>query len=257
MQTLRLYLRLKRCNQQQLGSSCRHMGQDTGQAYRTLGLPETASKRDIKAAYIRLSKMHHPDRNPGCTKAPERYLAVREAYDSLSSIPESEQGPRGSRDNTGWWQTGSTQDTGGEQTIRNNQNNRTIDEWLKELERSSRLRKLGERMKQQPRQHPHYSFSRDQQEAYNKFQKDFVRRIDKILKNKDWWTYTAGSTWQERVRGRATNFRAWIFLLAVRFLLTLGSPAILAIIFILLGLDQYMDTRPDKVAASNVSVRPS
>ncbi|MER3452405.1 MAG: molecular chaperone DnaJ [Acidimicrobiia bacterium] len=48
--------------------------------YKILGVPETASQREIKAAYRRLSKQYHPDRNPG---AEDRFKEISAAYDVL------------------------------------------------------------------------------------------------------------------------------------------------------------------------------
>lgn len=52
--------------------------------YRLLGLTPDASSEDIRRAYHRLAKQHHPDRNPGDSSAAERFRAVHEAYQVLS-----------------------------------------------------------------------------------------------------------------------------------------------------------------------------
>lgn len=54
-------------------------------ARRTLGLPERASFREIKAAYRRLSSRHHPDRSPDDAEAAQRFRAVAEAYEVLQA----------------------------------------------------------------------------------------------------------------------------------------------------------------------------
>lgn len=49
--------------------------------YRVLGVPETASAKDLKSAFRKLSRQYHPDANPGDTAAEERFKEVSAAYD--------------------------------------------------------------------------------------------------------------------------------------------------------------------------------
>lgn len=49
--------------------------------YRVLGVSETASAKDIKSAYRKLSREYHPDNNPGDTPAEERFKEISAAYD--------------------------------------------------------------------------------------------------------------------------------------------------------------------------------
>src|SRR5580698_5477865 len=52
--------------------------------YATLGVAREASAEDIKKAYRKLARQHHPDRNPGDKQAEARFKEVQEAYDVLS-----------------------------------------------------------------------------------------------------------------------------------------------------------------------------
>ena len=49
--------------------------------YRVLGVSETASQKDIKSAYRKLSRQYHPDANPDDAAAEERFKEVSAAYD--------------------------------------------------------------------------------------------------------------------------------------------------------------------------------
>ena len=55
--------------------------------YTTLGVPRDASQDAVRDAYRKLAKQHHPDLNPGNTKAEETFKAVS-AANSILSDPE-------------------------------------------------------------------------------------------------------------------------------------------------------------------------
>src|SRR5256714_7643586 len=52
--------------------------------YDTLGVSKNASADEIKKAYRKLARKHHPDANPGDASAEEKFKEVQEAYDVLS-----------------------------------------------------------------------------------------------------------------------------------------------------------------------------
>src|SRR5262245_29520630 len=51
--------------------------------YEVLGVAKGASAKDIKAAYRKLAKKHHPDQNPDDPKAKERFAAANQAYEII------------------------------------------------------------------------------------------------------------------------------------------------------------------------------
>jgi len=69
--------------------------------YTTLGVDRSASEKDIKAAYRRLAKELHPDRNKDNPRATERFGEVTNAYDFLSDKDKRAQFDRGEIDGDG------------------------------------------------------------------------------------------------------------------------------------------------------------
>jgi DnaJ-class molecular chaperone len=59
--------------------------------YEVLGVARNASEEDIKKAYRKLARQHHPDRNPGDKQAETRFKEVQDAYDILSDKTKREQ----------------------------------------------------------------------------------------------------------------------------------------------------------------------
>ena len=51
--------------------------------YETLGVQRDASEQDLKSAFRRLAKDHHPDRNSGDASAEQKFKEIAEAYEAL------------------------------------------------------------------------------------------------------------------------------------------------------------------------------
>ena len=52
--------------------------------YKILGVDKKASEKDIKKAFRRLARKHHPDVNPNDARAEERFKEINEAHEVLS-----------------------------------------------------------------------------------------------------------------------------------------------------------------------------
>ncbi len=59
--------------------------------YDVLGVKKDATEAEIKKAYRKLAREHHPDRNPGDKTSEERFKEVQGAYDTLSDAEKRKQ----------------------------------------------------------------------------------------------------------------------------------------------------------------------
>ena len=58
--------------------------------YDILGVPHSADEKEIRQAYRRLARQHHPDVNPGDDDAAERFKTINAAYEVLSDADKRE-----------------------------------------------------------------------------------------------------------------------------------------------------------------------
>jgi hypothetical protein len=61
------------------------MTASTADYYGILGLPSDATLADVKKAYRKLARQHHPDRNNADPRAIDRFRRITEAYEYLSA----------------------------------------------------------------------------------------------------------------------------------------------------------------------------
>ena len=52
--------------------------------YKTLGVSKSADEKEIKQAYRKLARKHHPDVNPGNKESEAKFKEISEAYQVLS-----------------------------------------------------------------------------------------------------------------------------------------------------------------------------
>ena len=58
--------------------------------YDILGIPKTASEKEVRQAYRRLARRYHPDLNPDDPEAAEQFKRITEAYEVLSDPEKRE-----------------------------------------------------------------------------------------------------------------------------------------------------------------------
>jgi curved DNA-binding protein len=74
--------------------------------YKILGVDKTASEKDIKSAFRRLARQHHPDVNPDDSGAEDRFKEINEAYEVLSDPEKRRKYDQLGADWRRWQQTG-------------------------------------------------------------------------------------------------------------------------------------------------------
>lgn len=52
--------------------------------YKVLGVARDATRKEIRKAYLKLAKQHHPDHNAGASASEEKFKEIHEAYQTLS-----------------------------------------------------------------------------------------------------------------------------------------------------------------------------
>ena len=62
--------------------------------YEVLGVPKSASQAEIKKAFRRLAKEHHPDSNKGDKESAKRFHAVQAAYEVLRKAEDRKTGAK-------------------------------------------------------------------------------------------------------------------------------------------------------------------
>ena len=62
-----------------------------GDFYQTLGVTKTASQEEIKKAFRKLARQHHPDTNAGDKASEEKFKEINQAYETLSDPKKRKQ----------------------------------------------------------------------------------------------------------------------------------------------------------------------
>src|SRR6478752_9359418 len=68
-----------------------NVGMEYKDYYAVLGVPRTASPAEIKKAFRKLARQHHPDAKPGDTAAEHKFKEINEANEVLSDPAKRKQ----------------------------------------------------------------------------------------------------------------------------------------------------------------------
>ncbi|WP_137151224.1 J domain-containing protein [Devosia sp. FKR38] len=102
--------------------------------YTVLGVPRSASEKDIKSAYRKLAKKYHPDQNPEDPAAHSKFAEATNAYDLLNDTAKRAQFDRGEIDADGNPKfAGFHPGAGGQRGGRSTQGGFTAEDILKEF----------------------------------------------------------------------------------------------------------------------------
>ncbi len=71
----------------------------SGDPYKVLGISRSASDQELRSAYRRLVRLHHPDHNGGSLESARRFEEVQEAYSRIRELRKT--GPPLRRTNPG------------------------------------------------------------------------------------------------------------------------------------------------------------
>ena len=83
------------------GQFKRRMDETMRDPYQILGVPRNATEAEIKKAYRKLAKIHHPDRNKDDPKAQDKFSELNPAYEVVGDKDKRAQFDRGEIDADG------------------------------------------------------------------------------------------------------------------------------------------------------------
>lgn len=87
---------------------CHNTNMDYKDYYKILGVDRKASDDDIRKAYRKLAKQHHPDYNPNNKQAEDRFKEINEAYEVLGDSKKRSTYDKLGSDYSQWQRRGGT-----------------------------------------------------------------------------------------------------------------------------------------------------
>jgi len=210
----------------------------TRDPYQVLGVHRLATKKEVKDAYIRLSKLYHPDRNPDNADAAAEFNDLRKAYEVLiAKLDCKEYVSTDLQDNTPQddFHTGSY----GQPPFRSQRRPRNIDDWVRNVERNARMREQQDRQTHKE----HFKFyeqpfrqERKEDKRYDQFEANFIRNIDRGIKFHQVRNQLE-SEFDRRLIQRMSSKAPILYLVFIKALVMYGGRSLLILALLLLILD--------------------
>lgn len=155
--------------------------------YLTLGIPRTASQTEIKDAYYKLAKQHHPDIAKGNA---ERFKEINEAYEILSDTQKKTEYDSSLRNDQSYYHSQrSNNQTGNRYSQYQNDSQGFGTEYKRYSNFNQHYDEFYSRYKRESREDFDYSggtqdrkhYEKEQQERMRNFDKDFDSQLEGVI----------------------------------------------------------------------------
>jgi len=206
-----------------------------------LGLHRNADKKEIKDAFIRLSKIYHPDKNKGDADSTNEFQEIRSAYEALTTAGESHDHQQQQHHHPSEQQQHYRQYEWRQQQEHHKWNSeyrsdylnrrrktRSFDDWVKNVEREARVRqKMAKGGDSKDGFNAHTLYSDSFNKTYDRYEQNFVNNLDRAYRYGEFYRKEKGM--EETLKHRAFNLFIWLYYIMIRTLVRRGVKLLIVI----------------------------